>query len=323
MLRKLDFVASAQLLSPLVKLGDSRYEFRDRLQKAGFAAFQANDDFFECFAQSDEEVLTHRRIEIERAKEMFANPFFCQHELKSSAFVSPYKSSLLIELMEQNDPTGELRQKIDGIGDDGWRLEIDPCRRAYLKLNFDEREAHRRAMQKKFKLLREQEIAKFYDAAPARRQLNDADAKEFARSTLEGSLRRGGFQEVSLTGCGSPIVFSKPLVGDWTVNFCMLGDDWGYDGYSIEVIDGKRVIRPKRKSFHLDLRCGKKWVLNNKDLAYLPLEIFRFSPLGEHEYSVYEDADEMAIGLLGYAHFYLMLSKIVEPKLISVILEIS
>lgn len=323
MLKKLDYSASAHLLSPLVELGDSRYKFGDQLEGVGFTAFRATEEFFESFAQSEEELALHRRIEIERAKESFANPFKFQFELDSAGYVPPYKSTLLAELTEKNDPTGELRREISHTGEDGWRLEIDPCRRAYLKLDYDEREAHRHAIRKKFKSYREQEIARFYETPPTRPRYKDLDAENFARNTLESSLKRCGFEEKIRPSHRLPIIFSKALISGWTINFAMLGEQWGYDGYGYEVIDGKKVISPKHTRFHLDLRWGKKWSLYNKNLTYLPLEIIEFSPLGEFAYTTYEDMDEMAIGLLGYAHFYLMLSKAIEPKLIAALEELS
>lgn len=316
--KKLDFQICSSLLSSLVSLGDKKYELTEQLIEKGFCAFKANLALLEQFASTHEELELHRIIEIEKAKEYFANPFAIMFELDSSTYCTPYKSSFLSKLKLENDPTGSLSLEVDPIGKDSWRLEIDPCLRAYKKLGWDEQTALRKKSEAEFHAFRNEEINHFIKPPHRRLQVrNEAEARNIGQEVLSSALRPFRFSLNDNLSSPKAIYLSKPLIDGWAITFAVTGDDWGFDSYSFEKINGVKVITPKRKNFHLDLRRAdsKQKNLNNKNLSYLPLNIATISPLGEHAYFAYLDMDEMVVGLLGYAQLYALVADELEEKL--------
>ncbi|QDQ29121.1 hypothetical protein FNU76_23755 [Chitinimonas arctica] len=323
MLKELSYEASAYLLSKLVGIGESRYRIGDELAAKGVTAFRAHLQLFEGLAKNEQELTLHRTIEIERAKEEFANPFRTIFGLaESGSYHTPYISSLLAQLREENDPTGELRKTIDPDGMEEWRLEIDPCRRTYYQLDYSQRAERRRACIDNFIKLRATEIECLLRPPHSRSRYGDADARKCADEIISHGLGRFGFEQNKKISSKAYTFFTKPLVDDWIVCITMISDAWGFDGYSYEIVNGERRISPKMFTFVMDLRRSKQKGLNHKTLSTLRLDIARISPLGEFDNSFYLDMDEMAAGLLGYTQLYGVLAGELESKLIEGLSEL-
>ncbi len=319
MLRKLDAQSCARLLAQLTDLGNSHYDYGATLAERGFLAFKANQAYLECLASNKEELALHRDIQIERAKERFANPFFGGAIYKElTSFEPPYKSNLLADLSREIDPDHKLREEIRSTGkwDEEWRLEIDPCLRALGHLGFQDKELRRRDAQDEFRRLRKVEIEHFLQpphlgACPA----NDVEARDIAFDTLRHGIRQCGFELDAKVSSAKTKMFTKPVVGDWIMNMTILADDFGFGSYGFEIVDGQKRISPKIFQFHLDLRLKTQKGLVTESLTNLPIKFSELSPLGESSYSAYLDMDEMSVGILGYVELYGLMQAELEGRL--------
>jgi hypothetical protein len=119
----------------LAPMGERFYEVAQALEVAGFTSFAPWLRFTESFC-TDSDVELHRQCTIETAKELIGNPH--GHTPLDSPRPGGYRSSLLERLREERfQQTGitfatrDMRRP--------WLVELDPCRKARLLLEFTDR----------------------------------------------------------------------------------------------------------------------------------------------------------------------------------------
>lgn len=327
MIKKLEANSCSYLLSKVVHLGENYGLIGTKLEEFGFVAFKANINAIEEFANNTEELELHRKIVIERAKESFSNPFFGGYQFPELMnFKSPYKSQFLETLVSEInlDSTSNVHAEYESQSEQIRSLEIDPCLRNYEKLSFPEKEKRSLNKQEEFHKLRQIEIQRFLQPPYAMaRPLSDAVVSEIAYDTFEKNITNYGFERNLKLSTKKIIFFTKPLIGDWMLNFTMLSNHWGFDYFRFEMRNGEKVILPKYIHFLLDLRLKSQKGFAANKLTNLPIKFTLFSPLGETAYSAYTDIDEMIVGIMGYTQVYGLLMEQLEFGLIDGIKELS
>jgi hypothetical protein len=315
MLEKLTFSACELILADLLSLAEKRAWIAQELSNRGHTAFLAEMEIMDRLAPTPGQLAIHKQVELERTKELFADPFMIMFELDSTSFTPPYKSEFLKRLGHQNNMENASTSSNDD--NEHWRSEIDPCMREYLKLSFEDRKDLTLERWTHFRQLRATEISNLTGGRFKRMREAGDVPKRVASEILTRKLTPTGFSLSKKLSSKNAICLTKPIAGNWMLVFSIIGDNWGFDAASYETIRGQRFIRPKIKHFQLDLRLSKdsQKTFNNKNLTYLPINIAALSPLGEDAYFACWDMDEMEVGLLGYIALYEILAHELESKL--------
>src|SRR5450830_726471 len=262
MLQKLDSKSAAHLLGKLVSLGDDYDTYGEKLEALGFVAFKAILESRESFAANTEQLNAHKMLRKEFAKLSFADPFFMS-TISSDLYESPYQSEVITKLIESSKSDYEARENTHASPFDF----IDPCALAELSLG-PEIQAHRRKWRNKFQEFRNIEIERFLPSPHLRSQPNDREdkiASTFAYATLAKVLEPYGFIRNEKISSKRVIFFTKPLIGKWMLSFSIINEVWGFDYYSFETVDGKKLLMPKYFIPHFDLRLEGTKGYQNKD----------------------------------------------------------
>ena len=301
----------SKILSALVHLGDRYFEIKVEMIKRGFDSISTMTSFLDGLANNEQELKLHHEILIEKAKECFANPFEIMFEIENrDDYQSPYASPLLDRLRQEREEMYSSKDALDEEED--VRLELDPCARYSLLLPFEEKKRRLAAVRDDFFRARAIEIEKKLPPPHKRLRLGNAEARSFAFDILGDAIFPLGFSPNKKISSKSATLFTKPLAKDWELCLTMRGGEWGFDQYSYEMKDGRKIMTPKSADFHLDLRKVGKRGLAIGNFDYLPLNIAEMTPLGQFQFSRYSDMDEMAIGILGYVEMYSILGGDIE-----------
>jgi len=319
MTKKLTIEHAVCILEQLTPIADDYFAMGDALVEKGFVSATHPSDYLGKLARSEAELELHRKVVIERAKETFANPFFDRFgEHWAQKLVPPYQSKFLEERRNQ------LREAALSRGEDPecdlW-YRTDPCLYISHEMEYEAKRAYRMKWQDELRILRSREIERFLTTTTGRARLNNAQALELVIHTLNQALSNQGFSLNQKLSSKLVPFFTKPLGNGWILCFTFLRNEWGFDGYSYEMVDGVRRITPKSANFHLDLRRETQKGFGLKSV-YLPLLVAQMTTLGASDFLIYLDADEMIIGILGYVAMYKLVADRMET-VIKNVLEIN
>jgi hypothetical protein len=138
---RLTYQEVAQILAEFRPIGDAIWQISNRLEAAGFSSFVPFAQFIESFGTPEERAV-HRRLHSEAVKVQLSRPA----HIRRPASVLPVKSLYAEELKEVYRKALGLPPEslIDAFGprEAIWRKELDPCRRAMVRLEVEQREIY-------------------------------------------------------------------------------------------------------------------------------------------------------------------------------------
>lgn len=325
MLKELTAEACTHLLAKLVPLGDKYYEWSERLIQDGMVAHFALRSVFENLALNKGELTLHKELEIEQAKQIFANPFRGMAGLSGTEKFRPaYVSEKISLLQHLNDPEGTLNEQIRFGRQPGWRRQIDPLRRRYEQIPIEHWKERNEKFRDEYNSLRQREIDVLLHGTHKRAKLQDKDAFILAFDMLDHHISKLGFVRNNKLSPKKAVLFTKHISDEWLLNITMLNDFWGctHAGHVLVKNDERMVSAPKSFQMYLDLRLKRQKGLYVKRLCWLPIEYMELSPLRTSQNSFYHDMDECEVAILGYIRLYELMADKIEAGLIEGLREL-
>lgn len=216
---KLSFDEANRLCRQFLPIGDKIYEYMERLEDARFGAFRPYHKFVESFAETPEELATHRLCVAEHARERLAQP--TPIRIYDSDFKQLYFSPFLQQLREERDrvngiPVQQLATRYPG--DSAWRREIDPCQRRLIRAEMTDREAinsRRTTMFEEQRQVLEREV-KSHATGLSRQHPFDREGRyAFFTTIMQRDAAALDFRYDKSRSRWDYPVFSKAMTADW------------------------------------------------------------------------------------------------------------
>jgi hypothetical protein len=218
--------AASAICSHFASIGDSVFDYMSQLQSRGFAAFLPAWEFVCSYCPSPEAQETHRRCTIEVAKAVLGRPWpFNASDEDKKVF---YRSAYLSELRQKRDLEFGMsaRDFAARFPDEIWRLEIDPCSRAWMRASFCDGDAYRKREQDVQEARRKRIAEEASLHTRASDFLDSPDAfghMDVTIAVMRRELQSLGFRYDDSRSLGDCPVFSKAVARGWLLCWS-LGD---------------------------------------------------------------------------------------------------
>jgi hypothetical protein len=304
---KLSFDKANALCRNFLPIGDKIWEHMGRLQEAGYAAWQPYHRFIESFAETPEELATHRRCVCENAKERLAQPTpirIYDEDLKHVYF-SPFLQQLRAERDRVNGvPVEQLQTRYPG--ESAWRHHVDPCQRQLVRNEMADRknvEARRKAMFEEQRRVIEREAERHASGVSPHHSFDEKGRYAFFTAIMQRDAAPLGFHHDKSRSRWNYPVFSKEMNADW--DLC-----W--------------VLEEPRPFFHspwegtfmpfLELRSrALRGRLNKVESGeFLQIRYLGLIPGLYSGYRQFLNLDELETLIKAHLYFYTLISPIIE-----------
>ena len=197
----------------------------DDLREFGFEAFVPFNEFYESFAESQEERELHRKCVIEAAKNRLGRPWPLR--AGTTRYVSPFIEKLCEQRDRENGvPVEQLSARFPG-SESLWRYEVDPVgrRRVQTEVNTPEPYGARwDNVQAERKYQFEQEAAQHSTELSKRFSMFDKRGRyDFVTAVMERDAAPYGFCRDKARSSPDNPIYSKQLKAGW--DLCLAIED--------------------------------------------------------------------------------------------------
>src|SRR5580698_3044477 len=138
---RLTYQEVAQILAEFRPIGDAIWQISNRLEAAGFSSFVPFAQFIESFGTPEERAV-HRRLHREAMKVRLGRPAHMRRPESMPPVKSPYAEELDAAYRKSLGVPPESLVAAFGAREAIWRKELDPCRRAMVRLEVEQREIY-------------------------------------------------------------------------------------------------------------------------------------------------------------------------------------
>jgi hypothetical protein len=222
----LPFRVAAALCRRLLSIGERIYDYAQELEDAGFSAFCPYRRFLEQFGETEADREIHHACQIEFVKTQLSRPWPMWLTGPPDGGGLTYTSDLFARLCRERDEANgvSIEQVAARFPTEGWRREIDPCRRKMIQAELTDRSTFQRLRQSVDEEIQDRLTleAKLW-ATDVARSFGFGKRGRYRLYTMMMERDAGalGFGYDKLKSRPNFPVFSKPVLQQWHICWAM------------------------------------------------------------------------------------------------------